>query len=225
MKIVALVPMKLNSERVPSKNFKSFNEKPLYQWIIETLLSINFIDQIVINTDARSALEENELFNTKRILIRERKGHLCGDKVPMNNIIFDDVENIKADFYIMTHTTNPLLKSETICQAFEVFKESWISGKADSLFSVNKVQTRFYFETGLPVNHDPNNLIPTQELEPWFEENSNFYIFTQSSFNTTKSRIGTSPILFETPRLESIDIDTHDDWNMALLASKVLNSF
>ena len=87
---------------------------------------------------------------------------------------------------------------------------------------MNKVQSRFYQENACPVNHDPNNLIPTQDLEPWYEENSNLYSFRRNSFNKTKSRIGSSPILFATKKLESIDIDTEEDWE---LASAVANQW
>jgi CMP-N-acetylneuraminic acid synthetase len=104
-----------------------------------------------------------------------------------------------------------------------LFDEKYLLGEADSLFSVNKVQTRFYKADSSPVNHDPANLIPTQDLEPWFEENSNLYIFTADSFAHSKARIGTSPVLFETPALESLDIDTPDDWELALLAAAFLS--
>jgi CMP-N-acetylneuraminic acid synthetase len=87
---------------------------------------------------------------------------------------------------------------------------------------VNKVQTRFYRKNGSPVNHDPDNLIPTQDLEPWYEENSNLYIFTADSFAVTKTRIGRKPVMYQSPFFESIDIDTTDDWDFALIAAKLL---
>ena len=86
------------------------------------------------------------------------------------------------------------------------------SNKADSLFGVTKFQTRFYKGDGTPINHDPDNLIRTQDLEPWYEENSCIYIFDKNSFASTKARIGRKPILFEIPKLESIDIDEKEDW-------------
>jgi CMP-N-acetylneuraminic acid synthetase len=90
----------------------------------------------------------------------------------------------------------------------------------DSLFTVNKFQTRFYRADGSPVNHDPNNLIRTQDLEPWFEENSNLYIFSKASFEATNARIGKRPILFETPRIESADIDDQEGWDIAETMAK-----
>ena len=115
----------------------------------------------------------------------------------------------------MTHTTNPFLEKETIIEAIKSFCDAKEKNNSDSLFSVNKVQTRFYLKDGHPVNHDPNNLVPTQDLEPWFEENSNLYLFTKDSFIKTRARIGLNPMMIETKKVESIDIDTPEDWELA----------
>jgi CMP-N-acetylneuraminic acid synthetase len=89
------------------------------------------------------------------------------------------------------------------------------SGAADSLFTVNRMQTRFYTPKGAPINHDPNELIRTQDLDPYMEENSVGYLFSGSSFAATMARIGERPILFDTPPLESVDIDEPSDWFIA----------
>jgi CMP-N-acetylneuraminic acid synthetase len=81
--------------------------------------------------------------------------------------------------------------------------------------AVNKTQTRFYDADAKAINHDPDTLVRTQDLEPWFEENSNLYIFTRDSFNRTQARIGKRPMMLETPLFESTDIDTPDDWALA----------
>lgn len=219
-RIVALLPMKANSVRVKGKNFREFCGKPLFRWILDTLLAVEEIDQIIINTDARSILAENGLVDTDRITIRDRKPEICGDHVSMNLVLADDVANVPADFYLMTHTTNPLISADTIHKAIAAFQQAQEAGQADSLFTVDKVQTRFYRTDCSPVNHDPNNLIPTQELEPWFEENSNLYLFTPGSFSKTKARIGEQPMMFEGPFLESVDIDTPADWDFAVVAAR-----
>ena len=133
----------------------------------------------------------------------------------MNLVIADDLANVPADAYLMTHTTNPLLSAQTIRGALQAYQEGISTGARDSLFTVNKFQTRFYRTDGSPVNHDPNNLIRTQDLEPWFEENSNLYIFSRESFTANNARIGKKPLLFETPRAESSDIDDQDGWDIA----------
>jgi len=221
-KVVALLPMKANSERVKGKNFRQFNGKPLFRWILDTLLEVADIDQVVINTDARHILAENGLADSQRVMIRDRKPEICGDMVSMNLVLADDVENVDADIYLMTHTTNPLLSADTIRRALAAFKNAQSEGDADSLFTVDKIQTRFYRANSTPVNHDPDNLVRTQDLEPWFEENSNLYIFTRDSFAKTNARIGVSPMLFESPKFESIDIDTPEDWDFAVVAADYL---
>ncbi|MDB9697944.1 acylneuraminate cytidylyltransferase family protein [Planktomarina temperata] len=214
-KIVALLPMKANSERVVGKNFKKLAGKPLYRWILETLLSLDEIDTVVINTDARHLLESDEIFQDKRIVIRDRHPEICGDEVSMNRIIADDMQHIDAETYVMTHTTNPLLEKSSILMGLQNFEAAIASGSADSLFGVTKYQTRFYTVDAEPINHDPSKLIRTQDLEPWYEENSCVYMFTKPSFARTKSRIGMNPMLFEIPKLEAIDIDEPEDWVLA----------
>lgn len=216
MSAVALLPMKANSDRVKGKNFRDFLGRPLFRWVLDALLAVDAIDQVVINTDARDLLAEHGLVSGGKILVRDRRKEICGDAVSMNAVIADDLANVTADTYVMTHTTNPMLSAATITAAMSRYAEAVRDGRGDSLFSVNRVQTRFYREDASAVNHDPDELIPTQDLEPWFEENSNLYIFSSASFASTGARIGESPVLFESPRGESFDIDTPEDWEIAL---------
>tara|TARA_B100000161_G_scaffold214172_1_gene159112 strand:+ start:2612 stop:4243 length:1632 start_codon:yes stop_codon:yes gene_type:complete len=220
-KVVALLPMKAHSERIPNKNFKQLNGKPLFRWVLDSLIEIDIIDLIVINTDARHILEEYSVFDSEKILIRDRPKKICGDFISMNQIIQDDVNNIKADTYLMTHTTNPLLSKSTITQALEKYNIFTEKGSYDSLFSVDLIQTRFYKEDATPINHNPDNLVRTQDLEPWFEENSNIYIFNRKSFFAKNSRIGLNPKLFVTPKMESIDIDNPEDWELSEALLKI----
>lgn len=222
MSTIALLPMKAHSERVSGKNFKNLAGKPLFQWILEALLAVDEIDQVVINTDARDILADNGLTDSDRVLIRDRRPEICGDFTSMNLIIEDDLAETSADQYIMTHTTNPLLSSATIGKALADYKDFKSKDLADSLFGVTKFQTRFYKKDGSPINHDPNNLIRTQDLEPWYEENSSIYVFDKASFSRTKARIGEKPILFEIPKLEAIDIDEKEDWFLANAVAKGL---
>ncbi|QUS62296.1 acylneuraminate cytidylyltransferase family protein [Synechocystis sp. PCC 7338] len=214
--------MKANSERVKGKNFKLLNGKPLFQWILDALLDLPEISKVVINTDARSILAGHGLVDSERILIRDRRSEICGDLVSMNLIIADDIANVPADVYLMTHTTNPLLSSSTIQKALQFFLTARSNKTADSLFTVNRFQTRFYREDGSAINHDPQNLIRTQDLEPWYEENSNLYIFNSESFFATQARIGKKPLMYETPSLESIDIDNAADWQLAEAVAQYL---
>jgi CMP-N-acetylneuraminic acid synthetase len=221
-RVVALLPIKGNSERVRGKNFRPFNGRPLFQWVLTALLDTPSIDLVVINTDARGMLAENGLCADKRVLVRDRKPEICGDFVSMNLVLADDVANVPGDAYVMTHATNPLLTSATIAKALDRYFEGISNGAADSLFTVNRFQTRFYRADGSPVNHDPTKLIRTQDLEPWYEENSNLYVFSCDSFAATSARIGKRPIMLEMNRAESQDIDDQEGWDIAEALAKNL---
>lgn len=221
---VALLPMKANSQRVNGKNFRPLHGKPLFRWILDSLLAIEEIDEVVINTDARHILAENGLTDGRRVRIRDRKPELCGDTVSMNLILADDIAAVAAESYLMTHTTNPMLSAPTIAAALASYHAGMADGSADSLFTVNKIQTRFYRADGSAVNHDPDNLIQTQDLEPWYEENSNLFIFSRQSFGLTSARIGKKPILHVMDKMEAIDIDNPEDWALAEAVASLHNT-
>jgi CMP-N-acetylneuraminic acid synthetase len=141
----------------------------------------------------------------------------------MNDIIAYDLQKIKGEHFLQTHSTNPLLKPRTIDHAVERFFELLDRGY-DSLFTVNRIQKRLYDEQGQAVNHDPHNLLRTQDLPPLFEENSCLYLFSRKSFVSTNQRIGNRPFLFEIPIEESIDIDEEIDFRVAEFLYRSSNS-
>jgi CMP-N-acetylneuraminic acid synthetase len=217
LRVVALLPMKAHSERVSGKNFREFRGRPLYRWMLDTLLSLPEVAEVVIDTDARDLLASHGTCENERLRILDRPAELCGDHVSMNRILEHDIASVAADLYLMTHTTNPLLGAGSVRAALEAFHKQREAEGCDSLFSVNRFQTRFYREDGSAVNHDPAELIRTQDLEPWYEENSNLYLFTRESFAATGARIGSQPLLFETSLAESVDIDDAAGWRLASL--------
>jgi CMP-N-acetylneuraminic acid synthetase len=209
--ITALVPMKGHSERVPGKNLRAMCHKPLFYWILDALSKSKFIDRIVVNTDSPEiARVATTLFD---VMIIDRPAGLQGDFFVANDLIAYDLSQFPdTNFFLQTHSTNPLLKTETIDRAIEAF---FRQSKCDSLFSVTELHTRLYWAEGTPVNHDPSNLIRTQDLEPIYEENSCLYIFSRASFNKKKNRIGESPMLFPIDRFEAVDIDEEYDFLLA----------
>ena len=212
-KVAALVPIKEHSERVKGKNFREFCGKPLYQHILQILENTYAVDEVVINTDSPRIMKEApKLFGKVRII--ERPEGLCGDMVSMNRIIKHDLEVVEADIFIQTHATNPLFKAETVARALKAFVED---EDCDSLFTVNAYQSRFYTPAGQAINHDPDKLIRTQDLDPLYEENSCLYVFTKESFEATKARIGKKPRLMPSPKIESIDIDDEFAFRLAEL--------
>jgi len=211
-KIIALVPMRHHSERVPGKNYRPFVGQPLYRHIIRSLLACPLITQIVIDTDSPTILEDASKHLPKVKLI-ERPEHLRADNIPMNDVLLHDVSLFQADFYLQTHSTNPLLRAETISRAIRLFLDRY--PMYDSLFSVTKIQSRLWDSLGRAVNHNPAILLRTQDLPPVYEENSCLYIFTKESLERRHNRIGERPLMFEIDRIESWDIDEEPDFRIA----------
>jgi len=209
MKLVALVPMRHHSQRVPGKNFRLLAGKPLFQHIVETLLAVPEVAEIVVDTDSEPVMDGlRQQFPQVKII--NRPEHLRADDVPMNDILIHDTAQVQADFYLQTHSTNPLLKPQTISRAIQALLTNFHNH--DSLFSVTRWQTRLYFQDGRAINHDPKVLIQTQDLPPVYEENSCLYIFTRENLLKRHHRIGEKPILFEIDVEEAWDIDEELDF-------------
>jgi len=208
-KIVALVPMRHHSQRVSGKNYRPLAGKPLYHHIISTLLACPEITQVVVDTDSPpiiSGLREN--YPQVQVLVRPEP--LRADAVPMNEILTYDTSQVEADFYLQTHTTNPMLQGETISRAIRTFLEGYPA--YDSLFSVTRLQTRLWDQLGRAINHNPAILLQTQDLPPVYEENSCLYIFTRQSLLVRRNRLGDRPRMFEIPAEEAWDIDDELDF-------------
>jgi CMP-N-acetylneuraminic acid synthetase len=218
--IIALVPMKGHSERVPNKNIRPLAGKPAFHWIIETLSKSKYIKEIVINTDSPEIADDAK--KNFKVTILKRPDFLLGDMVSIQPLIAYDISQTKGEFYLQTHSTNPLLKTETIDLAIERF---FSQKENDALFSVTSVKTRFYWKDGTGINHDPKHLIRTQDLDPVYEENSCLYIFSKETNQKIKNRLGSNSLMFPIDRLEATDIDDMEDfyWAEHLLTQKIQN--
>lgn len=204
--------MRHHSQRVPGKNFRLLAGKPLYQHILETLLDVQEIGQVLVDTDSEP-IREGLHKDFPEVLVTERPENLRADTVSMNDVLIYDTSLVEADFYLQTHSTNPLLQASTISKAICAFVEEY--PKHDSLFSVTRLQTRLYDASGKALNHNPGELIQTQDLPPVFEENSCLYIFTRENLVQRRHRMGESPLMFEIAAAEAWDIDEELDFSIA----------
>ncbi len=208
---LALVPMRHHSQRVPGKNYRDLAGKPLYQHIIETLLAVPEISQILVDTDSQPVMDGLRR-DFPQVRVEARPQHLRADTIPMNDILLHDSSLIEADFYLQTHSTNPLLRPETISQAIQAFLADYPAH--DSLFSVTRLQTRLYDQYGQPLNHDPAVLLQTQDLPPVYEENSCIYIFSRDTLVRRRNRLGERPLMFPIDAAEAWDIDEELDFSI-----------
>lgn len=211
-KIVALVPMRHHSERVRGKNYRPLAGKPLYHHILTTLKAVPELDGILVDTDSPVILAglAKDFPDVKAI---ERPEGLRGGEIPMNEILIHDTGLVASTYFLQTHSTNPLLRAETISEAIQCFFAA--IPEYDSLFGVTRLQTRLWDQAGQPVNHNPDELLRTQDLPPIYEENSCLYIFARDNLLARRNRLGKRPLMFEVPPVEAWDIDEELDFTVA----------
>lgn len=212
MKVVAVVPMKLNNRRLPQKNTRSFsNGKPLCYYILSTLLSVEEIDDVYVYCSNSEIMN----FIPSGVKYLKRSNALDTDSTKMNDVLKCFAEDVPADIYIMTHTTAPFIKAESIKRGLEAVKD----GKNDSSFAAKRIQD-FIWKNGIPLNYKLDDIPRTQDLEPIFVETSGFYIYKSEVINDMNRRIGNSPYVVEVGEIESVDIDEPEDF---LIADAIYN--
>ncbi|MEQ8664776.1 MAG: acylneuraminate cytidylyltransferase family protein [Rhodospirillales bacterium] len=207
----ALIPLKGHSQRVPGKNLRQIAGRPLFHWVCKALRDAPSITRIVIDTDSDEVESAVRSFDPSIVILRRPK-ELQGDSMSVNRLIGWQISQLDGDDFLQTHATSPLLTAATIENVISAFRGA---PESDSLFTVTRHQARMYDRDGHPINHNPDELIETQKLPPVYEENSCLYVFTRQSFARHQRRIGASPMMFETPHPDDVDIDTEEDFAFA----------
>lgn len=214
MRIVAIVPMKLNNRRLPQKNTKSFtNGKPLCYYILSTLLTVEEIDEVYVycsNPDIQEFIPEG-------IRYLKRSESLDKDTTKMNEVLQCFANDISADIYVMTHTTAPFISRDSIEKGLKAV----VSGEYDSSFAAKKLQD-FLWKDGIPFNYELNNIPRTQDIPALYEETSGFYIYKNNVMKKLNRRIGEKPFIVEVGEIESVDIDEMEDF---MIADAIYNHF
>ena len=204
MRIVAVVPMKLNNCRLPQKNTKCFtNGKPLCHYILTTLTAVAEIDEVYVYC-SNSKIQQ---YLPKGVKYLERSALLDQDTTKMNEILQSFASEVAADIYVMTHTTSPFISKKSIEMGLMAVK----NGEYDSAFAAKKVQ-EFLWKDGAPFNYELGNIPRTQDLPVLYQETSGFYIYNTEIITKFGRRIGENPFIVEVNELESIDIDEEEDF-------------
>lgn len=207
MKVVAFVPIKLNSERLPNKNIKPFtNGKPLITYILSTLLKVKNIDEIYVYCSNDSIVK----YLPNGIKFLQRDEYLDLSTTPFNEVLKSFAKQVTADIYVLTHATAPFISAKTI----ESGVESVINGYGDSALAVEKLQ-EFFWKDGKPINYNPANIPRTQDLKPFYKETCGLYVYSRDLILNRNRRVGDNPVLVEVSEIEAIDINTADDFTFA----------
>jgi len=208
--VSALVPMKGESERVPAKNTRILGDRPLFYHILGSLSAAQRVGDIYVDTDS-AKIKDLLRKDFPKVVIIDRPQALLGAKVSMTPIIAHDLTFIKTGHFLQTHATSPFLKPETIDRAIAAYFEG-LSRGFDTAMGVTKFQTRFYDKDKRPINHDPDVMVPSQDMPAIYEDNSSFYINSVANFLKNNNRVGKNPLFIEIAKMEALDIDEEEDF-------------
>lgn len=207
--VTAIVPMKGDSERVPQKNTRKMHRRPMLYWILKSLTESEYVRRIVVPTDS-----ERVMGIVRRSFPRVETflQHSDVSNLTMNDALATYLPNIEGEHFIQCHATSPLLSRQTIDEAIDLYFDMQ---DHDSVLTVTKHQGWFYDKEMMPINFDPSVLARSQDLDPVYESNSALFVFSRESFNETKKRTGQTPYFMEINRVESLDVDTEEDFEIA----------
>lgn len=223
---IVFLPCRKGSQRIPSKNTRPFAgiEGGLLRIKLEQLLLVPTIDEIILSSDDEVVLEIGASFEDKRIRPMVRPTQLCLSSTSTDELI-DYVPSIIQEpaTIIWTHVTSPFLSAATYIDMINKYYDH--IDKYDSLMSVNALRT-FIWNNESPLNYNraEEKWPRTQTLPVYYEVNSGVFIADLSTYINQHDRIGSRVQMYETSKLESLDIDWPEDFEHAEMLYKMLSS-
>lgn len=215
MKIVAFVPIKMNNERLPGKNTKSFdNGEPLIHYILNTLGKVKGLDEIYVycsNTEICKYLPQNVKF-------LKRDEYLDLSTTSFNEVLTTFANKVEADYYILTHATAPFISKESFEKAINAIN----SGAYDSALTVNQLK-EFIWKDGKPFNYSPQSIPRTQDLDAMFTETCGMYMYSRDLILKENRRVGHKPYLLEVSKIEALDINEPVDFEICNAVYNIMN--
>ncbi len=206
MKVVSFIPIKLNNQRLPGKNTLPLGNKPMCDYIFETVKEISEINEKYVYCSDESI----QKYIPQGLIYLKRTSYLDGFQVKGLEIIEYFLRDVDADIYVLTHVTQPFTKAESIREGLLKV----MNGEYDSAFSAIEIQDYCWYKNK-PLNYNMQDIVTTQSLEPVYMETGSFYIFTKEVFQKYHQRIGERPYMKVISQLEAIDVDTAEDYKMA----------
>lgn len=207
MKVVAFVPIKLNNERLPGKNIKKFNNgRPLADYIFQTLLKVDGIDQSYVYCSSN----EIKKYIPDGISYLSRRKELDSSTVSFNEVLYSFASDVEADIYILTHATAPFISSKSIEEGLNAIKNNGY----DSALAVEKMQ-EFLWADGKPLNYELSKIPRTQDLPIIYKETCGLYIYKRELMMNHRRRIGDNPYMIEVSKIEACDINDENDFIIA----------
>ena len=219
--LTALIPARLGSKRIPGKNIKKFFGKPLIEWTVSAAKSSEIFDKIIISTNDNMIAEMYS--KSSAVTLLWRSDNISMDNTPMTSVINDFLAHTNlANNFCVLQPTSPLRNSQHVIEAYKLFQK----------YGRSIVSARILdhpIEWSFQLNEDgeiPNRFVDSlknkrsQDFKKSYELNGAMYFYKIKEYLKYKSQIIPNSKVYEMNFLESIDIDTEQDFKMAELIAK-----
>tara|TARA_R110000824_G_scaffold13496_6_gene58723 strand:+ start:795 stop:1469 length:675 start_codon:yes stop_codon:yes gene_type:complete len=214
--VACFIPIKERSTRVPRKNFRLLGDRRLFEYIIMTAVDSNCFDKIYVDTDSD---EVSEFCADLKVEVITRDSELSKDTANGNDLMNYWYKKFPHyDYYFQLFVTSPFTRIKTIKECIKTLKQE----KYDSVFTAHKKCGWYWFDR-IPINYNPLVLPRSQDAKKVFSETTALYGINKQALHGRRCRIGNRPYFYFVDDLESVDIDSAFDFEMANMLVKKYN--
>lgn len=207
--IKALIAVRSGSERVKNKNIRPFAGKSLLEHKIIQLTRLSCLDGIVVNSNDDYMLELADNMGCETI---KREDCYASSECCMSDVYVNMAKSFTAETIVYTNVTNPLVRSDTIKSAIDIFnKNSCIYSSVNTAHCVKE----FLYLDGKPLNYDSKHQPRSQDLPNIYALNFAVNIISREDMIRYRNIITPNHFLLEIPEHEAIDIDSEFDLKVA----------
>lgn len=211
-KMIAMIPARLGSKRIPKKNIRYMDGKPLIQYPIDLAVGSGLFEEVWVNTES---VELGRIIQTMGAQFHERPAQLAGDKATNRDFTYEFMQKHDCDYVVMVNTTSPLLRADTV-QKFLAFVNE---NDYDTIVSVVAEREETFFQDK-PLNFSLEEKVNSQFLEPTEAIVWALTAWKRDTFMKLQEE-GKNPVFggklgkYAIPKDEACDLDTEEDWRIA----------
>ena len=227
MRTLAIITARGGSKRIPRKNIKEFNGKPIMAYSIEAAVGSGVFDKVMVSTEDEEIAEIGKHYGAEVPFYRSEQtaGDFATTTDVLNEVIAEyEKRGEKFDIIACIYPTAPFITSERLKNAVEMLKNS----DADSLIPVVRFsfppQRAMEIQDGLLVFRQPEYMNSrSQDLTPHYHDVGQFYVFRTEGFRKNQRIMAGKILPIELPETEVQDIDNPVDWQLAELKYKLMS--
>lgn len=227
MKTLAIITARGGSKRIPRKNIKEFNGKPIMAYSIEAAAGSGVFDKVMVSTEDEEIAEIAKLYGAEVPFYRSKQtaGDFATTTDVLNEVIAEyEKRGEKFDIIACIYPTAPFITPKRLKEAVETLKDS----DADSLIPVVRFsfppQRAMEIQDGLLVFRQPEYMNSrSQDLTPHYHDVGQFYVFRTEAFKVNQRIMAGKILPMELPETEVQDIDNPVDWQLAELKYKLIH--